>query len=134
MALGAIIYQLGQTHIIIFVSKTRPKVCPIEMLHFTIPRNELNVLSVCIRLIIFVYQTVVKYFTSVSMHFLKNSRTALTWVASKKVPKHLFNMERISNIQNKVNMNNIQMHYILNDDNPADLLKKDTGISLSRPQ
>ena len=130
-ALGVVIYLVNAEHSVFFSSK--PKVCPIKMAHFTVPRKELAAFALGVKHLIFVLDAISKYCTPASLHVWSDSTLALTWCSAKKVHKELFIRARVDDVQHKLSKHNIQMHYILNNNNPADMLTKDTERSLSDP-
>ena len=84
-ALGVAIYLVGPKHSILYTSK--PKICPIKMAHFTIPRKELTALSLGARYLTFVLKAVNKYFYPTSLHMWSDSTTALSWCVANRAHK-----------------------------------------------
>ena len=130
-ALGAVIYLVNSEHSVFFSSK--PKVCPIKMTHFTVPRKELAAFALGVRHLIFVLKAIEKYCNPKSQHIWCDSTLALTWCSAKKSHKELFIRARVDDVQSKLSKHNIHMHYILNSNNPADMLTKETRNSLDDP-
>ena len=127
-ALGVVVYLVKQDQSIMYTSKA--KVCPIKMAYFTVPRKELTALSLGARYLNFVIITVSKYFTPSSVHLWSDSMTALSWCVSKKPHKTLYVRSRVDDLQTKIEKLNITVHYIINHNNPSDMLTKDTGNTL----
>ena len=130
-ALGVVVYLVSGKHSVLISSK--PKVCPIKMSHFTVPRKELAGLALGARHLIFVIQALSKYVNAASHHIWCDSTLSLTWCTVNKPHKELFIRARVDDVQQKVARHNIKLHYIINSQNPADMLTKDTGKGLDNP-
>ena len=130
-ALGIVVYVVTSEGSSFFSSK--PKVCPIKMAHFTVPRKELAAFALGIRHLIFVINAIGKYCKVTSHHIWSDSTLTLTWCSSRKSHKDMFIRYRVSDVQAKLDKHNIKMHYILNKNNPADLLTKDSEKSVDDP-
>ena len=130
-ALGVVIYLVsGKSSV--FVS-SKPKVCPLRMLHFTIPRKELAALALGTRHLLFVIDAICKYAKIESYHIWCDSTLSLTWCSVSKPHKELFIRARVDDVQQKVARFKINLHYIITSQNPADMLTKNTGKSLNDP-
>ena len=103
------------------------------MSHFTVPRKELTALALGTRHLIFVVEALSKYVKASSLHIWSDSTLAPTWCTTNIPHKELFIRARVDDVQQKVTRNNIKLHYILNSDNPAGMLTKNTEKSLSDP-
>ena len=130
-ALGAVVY-LANPKGRVFIS-SKGKVCPIKMAHFTVPRKELTALALGTRHLLFVNRALSKYITIESLHIWSDSTLSLTWCSVKKPHKELFIRARVDDVQEKVEKNNIKLHYIINSSNPADMLTKNTGKKIIDP-
>ena len=130
-ALGVVAYLVNLEQSKFFSSK--PKVCPINMAHFTTPRKELAAFALGVKHLIFIIKSLSKYSNTTSFHIWSDSTLSLTWCSANKSHKDMFIRSRVDDVQVKLAKYNIQMHYILNHKNPADLLTKDSGRSLQDP-
>ena len=129
--IGTVIYLVSQKSSVFISSKA--KVCPLKMTHFTVPRKELTAMSLGSKHIIFVSNALSKYINIDSHHIWSDSTLSLTWCSVNKPHKELFIRARVDDIQQKVAKHNIKLHYIINSQNPADMLTKDTGKKLDDP-
>ena len=123
--MGAVIYLLSGSQLCNFVAKA--KTCPLDMAHYTIPRKELMGYALGARLLIFIINSVSKYFTPSSVHLWSDASTVLGWYANKLDHKDIFIRNRVDEIKAKIDTYNIKQHHILGTDNPADMLTKDTN-------
>ena len=98
-ALGVVIYLVSSKGSVFISSK--PKVCPMRMSHFTIPRKELTALALGARHIIFVIEAISKYIKISSYHIWCDSTLALTWCTANIPHKELFIRARVDDIQQK---------------------------------
>ena len=81
-ALGVVIYLVNPSTSVFVASK--PKVCPIKMASFTVPRKELGGVALGTRFLIFIIEALNKYIKVDSYHLWSDSTLALTWVSVKK--------------------------------------------------
>ena len=121
-ALGVVIYLVYQDKSVFFTGKA--KICPIKQSHFTIPRKELCAFSLGARYLGSVINSVSKYFTPQSVHLWSDSTTTLQWVCDSKSNKELYIRSRVDEIQKKIAIYSIKVHYVLGSVNPSDLLTK----------
>ena len=85
-------------------------------------------ISIGIRYLKFVINSISKYIIPSSVHLWSDSTTALTWCISKHNIKELFIRARVEHLQSTVKEYNIKLHYVISQDNPADHLTKITKI------
>ena len=71
-----------------------------------------------------------KYLKLTSAHLWSDSMTALSWCVSKKTHKALYIRSRVDDLDTKISELNIKVHYIINHDNPSDMLTKEAGRTL----
>ena len=107
--------------------------CPLKLAHFSVPRKELTGVSLGARHIIFVSKAVSKYIKVESHHIWSDSTLSLTWCSVDKSHKELFIRARVDDLRKKTDKYNIKLHYIINSQNPADLLTKNTGRKINDP-
>ena len=79
-AIGVCIYLVQGKLSNFYTSKA--KVCPIKTAHFTVPRKELTAISLGVRYIKFVFNSLKKYTVPRSVHLWSDSCTALSWTIS----------------------------------------------------
>ena len=125
-ALGCVIYLVQKSLSRFYTAK--PKLCPTKFDHYSIPRKELTAISIGIRYLKFVINSISKYIIPSSVHLWSDSTTALTWCISKHNIKELFIRARVEHLQSTVKQYNIKLHYVISQDNPADHLTKITKI------
>ena len=130
-AMGTVVYLVSGSQSCNLMAKA--KTCPLNMAHFTIPRKELTAYALGGRLLVFVINSVSKYFSPSSVHLWSDASTVLGWCASKVDHKEVYIRNRVDEIKSKIGTFNIKQHHILGSDNTADALTKDTGLSLNDP-
>ena len=130
-AIGTVVYLVSSKSRVLISSKA--KVCPLKMAHFTVPRKELTGMSLGTKHIIFVSKALSKYVKIESHHIWSDSTLSLTWCSVSKSHKELFICARVDDIKEKAAKYNIELHYIINSQNPADLLTKNTGRKIDDP-
>ena len=130
-ALGVAVYMVSKQGSVLISSK--PKVCPLRMSHFTVPRKELAALALGARHLIFVSEAINKYANIDSHHIWCDATLALTWCSVNKPHKELFIRARVDDIQRKIARYNIKLHHIIGTVNPSDMLTKNTGKGLDNP-
>ena len=131
-ALGVVIYLVAGHNTVFYTSKA--KVCPNKQAHFSIPRKELTGLSLGVRYVRFVCDAISKY-TNPDCHIWSDSTTALNWVNANSDHKDLYIRDRVADINKKLKIGNkdITFHFIVSEQNPADLLTKDKKNTVSDP-
>ena len=125
-ALGCVIYLVQRDLSRFYTAK--PKLCPTKFAHYSIPRKELTAISIGIRYLRFVINSISKYIIPSSVHLWSDSTTALTWCISKHNIKELFIRARVEHLQVTVKEYNIKLHYVMSHNNPADHLTKITKV------
>ena len=128
-AMGTVVYLVSESETFNFIAKA--KTCPLNMSHFTIPRKELTAFALGARLLKFTLDATSSYFRPDSVHMWSDSTTNLTWCTAKVDHKDIFIRNRVDDLKSKIGKYNIIQHYILSDSNPADMLTKVTGKSVT---
>ena len=131
LAMGCVQY-LVQGKISMFYT-AKAKVFPRRELHYTIPRKELTALSLGIRYIQFVIKSIKKYCIPASIHIWSDSTTCLNWCLAKHSHKELFIRARVEHQATVVKKLGIVYHYIPSENNPSDLLTKDSDKDPNHP-
>ena len=121
-ALGCVLYLVQDKRSKMYASK--PKLCPVKFDHYSIPRKELTAISLGVRFLKFILNSIKKYFTPASLHLWSDSTTALNWCITKTLIKELFIRSRVEHIQKFAGDSQLKFHYILSEQNPADYLTK----------
>ena len=80
---------------------SKPKVCPIKMAQFSVPRKELAGLALGTRHLIFVSKALSKYTNAIPLHIWCDATLSLTWCSVKKMHKELFIRAGVDDIQQK---------------------------------
>ena len=73
--MGTFVYLVSGNKSCNFMAKA--KTCPLNMAHFTIPRKELTAYALGSRLLVFVINSVSKYFSPSSVHLWSDASTVL---------------------------------------------------------
>ena len=131
LAMGCVAYLVqGKTSS--FIS-CKAKITPRREQHYSIPRKELTALSLGVRFIKFIYNSVKNYKTFSSVHLWSDSTTCLNWALAKQSHKELFIRARVDHLAAVVKELGIVYHYITSETNPADLLTKDSDKGPNHP-
>ena len=93
----------------------------------------MTAISLGVRYTKFVFNSIKKYTVPNSIHLCSDSCTALTWSIDKTPHRELFIRSRVADIMGKVENLGTVLHYICSEANPADLLTKDKGRSITDP-
>ena len=128
LAMGCVAYLVqGKTSS--FIS-CKAKITPRREQHYSIPRKELTALSLGVRFIKFIHNSVKNYKTFSSIHLWSDSTTCLNWALAKQSHKELFIRARVDHLAVVVKELGIVYHYITSETNPADLLTKDSKVPI----
>ena len=130
-AMGCVIYLVQGKNSMFYTAKA--KVCPRREMHYTIPRKELTAVSLGIRYIQFVCNSIKKYCIPSSIHLWCDATTALNWCLAKQSHKELFIRARVEHLAVVVRKFGVVYHYITSETNPSDLLTKDSNVNPDHP-